>query len=268
MADKKVKLSAKWQLDAALLSRPVDLTALVTMSRSSPDSFLEDRTLHRLVTSLLNETNDKKSDKDTKLDVLNILANVATGSKAAVSEVRAALQGVSEWFDSYMAQEETTGGQEPELNKAMVLLLARCWDYRLKTEDVLELTQGNRKIALCTVVGLLEDGETYSTELKQRQKPSQGRMGQWEHELVVHRYEKPLLLQICRLPRGFTHPGTYFDSSGELALYSVERFGEEMDTLLEITLRSNLVEKPHGTVRLPLRERRRGETQTLRKQGW
>ena len=47
--------------------------------------------------------------------------------------------------------------------------------------------QGNRKIALCTVVGLLEDGETYSTELKQRQKPAQGKMGQWEHELVVHR---------------------------------------------------------------------------------
>ena len=32
-----------------------------------------------------------------------------------------------------------------------VLLLARCWDYRLKTEDVLELCQGNRRIALCTV---------------------------------------------------------------------------------------------------------------------
>ena len=98
--------------------------------------------------------------------------------------------------------------KEPELNKAMVLLLARCWEYKLKTEDVLELTQvnilmsrrkyffsdqfispsqGNRKIALCTVVGLLEDGETYSTELKQRQKPGQGKMGQWEHELVCHR---------------------------------------------------------------------------------
>ena len=41
----------------------------------------------------------------------------------------------------------------------MVLLLARCWDYRLKTEDVLELTQWNRRVALCTVVGILEDGE-------------------------------------------------------------------------------------------------------------
>ena len=122
------------------------------------------------------------------MDVLNILANVAISSKRACNEVRNALQHVSEWFDDYMSKEESTPGQEPELNKAMVLLLARCWDYRLKTEDVLELTQGNRKIALCTVVGLLEDGETYSTELKQRQKPGQGKMGQWEHELVVQRF--------------------------------------------------------------------------------
>eukprot|EP01040_Poterioochromonas_malhamensis_P016992 gene16992-19430_t len=242
MSKLSVKLPAKWQLDAALLSRPVDLTPLVAMSRTTPDNFLEDKTLHRLV-QLLNEANENKSNRDTKLDILNIFANVALSSRA-VSEVRAALQGVSEWFDQYIAQEETIPGEEPELNKIMVLLLARCWDYKLKTEDVLELTQGNRKIALCTTVGLLEDGETYSTELRQKQKPGQGKMGQWEHELVCQRYEKPLMLQICRLLRGFTHPGTYFEASEqELALYSVERFADEMDTLLEITLRSNLVEK-------------------------
>jgi len=37
-----VKLSAKWQLDAALLSRPVDLTALVTLSKRDAESFLEE----------------------------------------------------------------------------------------------------------------------------------------------------------------------------------------------------------------------------------
>jgi len=239
-----IKLTAKWQLDAALLSRPVDLTPLVAMSRNYPDKFLEDNTLHRLVSLLLNEKNSLKSDKDTKLDVLNILANVAGGSPEAVSEVRVALQGINEWFDEYIRTEEEDPTQEPELHKAMVLLLARCWDYKLKTEDVLELTQGNRRIALCTVVGLLEDGETYSTELKQRQKPAQGQIGQWEHELVCQRYEKPLLLQICRLLRGFTHPGTYFEASDrEIALYSVDQFAIEMNTLLEITLRSRLVEK-------------------------
>lgn len=98
-------------------------------------------------------------------------------------------------------------------------------------------------MSLCTVVGLLEDGETYSTELKQRQKPGSGQMGQWEHELVCqrwdvliclythelsvtalrlhYRYEKPLLLQVCRLLRGFTHPGTYFEAAdgAELELF-------------------------------------------------
>lgn len=108
--------------------------------------------------------------QDTKLDVLNILANVSA-SKNAVSEVRVALQGISEWFDEYMAEEETKPGQvwsrlifilhsvvysqyyystaqEPELHKAMVLLLARCWDYKLKTEDVLELTQARLKSSI------------------------------------------------------------------------------------------------------------------------
>lgn len=52
--------------------------------------------------------------QDTKLDVLNILANVAAGSKKAVAEVRAALHGVSEWFDEYMTKEEAIGGQVRE----------------------------------------------------------------------------------------------------------------------------------------------------------
>ena len=84
MAKSGVKLSAKWQLDAALLSRPVDLTSLVTLSKSNPEKFVEDDTLHRLVSILLNEKNLNKSDKDTKLDVLNILANVAGGKLYAI----------------------------------------------------------------------------------------------------------------------------------------------------------------------------------------
>jgi hypothetical protein len=241
----KVNLTAKWQLDASLLSRPVDLTSLVSMSKNTPEKFAEDNTCERLVSMLLNEKNNNKSDNDTKLDVLNIFANVAGTSPEANAVVLNALQQVSEWFDDYITQEEIDPSAEPELHKAMVLLLCRCWEYKLKTEDVLELTQGNRRVALCTVVGLLEDGETYSTELKQRQVPGQGKMGQWEHELVCQRYERPLLLQICRLLRGFTHPGTYFEAKegGEVELLSVERFADEMDILLDITLKSRLVEK-------------------------
>jgi len=304
MSSNKTKLSASWQLNAALLSRPVDLTSLVSMSKTHPAKFAEDDVLKKLVNMLLNEKNLNKADKDTKLDVLNILANVANtysyhnssagengspvkaprptetssdGTAVVTSSsinnnkhspavnkiihttrslVRNALAGISEWFDEYITEEYNASldadddeESEPELYKSMVLLLARCWDYSLKTEDVLELTQGNRRIALLIVIGLLEDGETYSTVLKQKQKPGVGVVGQWEHELVCHRYEKPLVLQICRLIRGFTHPTTYFanleesSGGGEIAVQSVERFADEMDTLLALTLTSGVLEK-------------------------
>ena len=62
------KLGASWQLNAALLSRPVDLTALVSLSQTSPGDFFGDDTLSRMVKMLLNATDDTRSDKDTRLD--------------------------------------------------------------------------------------------------------------------------------------------------------------------------------------------------------
>jgi hypothetical protein len=85
----------------------ISAACLIALYMPVADNFLEDNTLHRLVTSLLNEKNTNKSDKvrlrlkircgiliahyenflqDTKLDVLNILANVAA-SKNAVAVV-------------------------------------------------------------------------------------------------------------------------------------------------------------------------------------
>lgn len=34
------------------------------------------------------------------------------------------------------------------------------------------------------VVGVLEDGRTYATELVQSRKPREGAVAQWEHEVV------------------------------------------------------------------------------------
>lgn len=45
------------------------------------------------------------------MDVLHILANVAGGSKKSVAEVRVALGGISEWFDEYIATEESDPGE-------------------------------------------------------------------------------------------------------------------------------------------------------------
>ncbi|KAJ8614289.1 hypothetical protein CTAYLR_001175 [Chrysophaeum taylorii] len=241
------KLGAKWQLDAALLSRPVDLTTLVSLSQTDPEDFFADDTLGRMVKLLLNATDDTRSDKDTRLDVLTILSNLAVAPERR-EQIQMALHGVNEWFDDYMAREEGRAESkdvEPELHKLMLLLLSRLYEYKLKTEDLLELVRLDKVLGLETVVGLLEDGETYTTELHRKQAPATGRMGQWEHKLVCHRHEKPLVLQLCRLLRGFTLPASYFgtEQDAELTEHAVNEFTTEMNLLLDITLKSQLVEK-------------------------
>ncbi|KAJ1453539.1 hypothetical protein M885DRAFT_524007 [Pelagophyceae sp. CCMP2097] len=249
------KLGAKWQLEAALLSRPVDLTALVTLSQTAPNEFFNDDTVGRMVKLLLNATDDTRSDKDTRLDVLTVLSNLAAQPERRQREhIKMALEGINEWFDDYMTREEARRDSdhddvEPELHKLMLLLLARLYDYKLKTEDLLELVRDDKVLGLETVVGLLEDGETYTTELHRKQTPAEGRMGQWEHKLVCHRHEKPLILQLCRILKGFTLPQSYFQEAGNLGQgkvlteHSVAEFTEEMNLLMDITMKSKLVEK-------------------------
>jgi hypothetical protein len=239
-----------WQLNAALLSRPADLSALVRMSMSDPLQFFTgDGILGKMVQRLLNNES-RNSDKMTKIDVLTILGNLA--KKAAVpgqdarDELAGVLSSVSGWFDDYMHQEESDGQTgEPELHKCMLILIARIYDYELKSEDLLELTGGDRYLALATIVGLLEDGETYSTGIQVKSKAGEQQRAQWEHALVYHRYEKSLVVQISRLLRGFTHPNTFFSGSDgdDVSLHMVEEFSVEMDSLLELTMTTNLVEK-------------------------
>ena len=124
-----------------LLSRPVDLTALVSLSQTSPDDFYEDDTLSRMVKILLNAESDKKADKDTRLDVLTILSNLAASSEGKRrDDIREALDGVNDFMERYLEKESS--GSEPELHKLMLLLLARCFEYSIKTEDLLELCRG------------------------------------------------------------------------------------------------------------------------------
>lgn len=49
------------------------------------------------------------------------------------------------------------------------------------------------------VVGVLEDGKTYATELVQSRKPGQGAVAQWEHELVSYFHLRVFTIEI--LPR-------------------------------------------------------------------
>lgn len=172
-ATKKNKtLSPSWLFNAAMLSSPVDLSSLVTLSRDDPDAILQELgLLNKMVEKVLNadasKAAGKRVSKSTRLDLLLILANCCRYSEDefATEHIRKVLGGVSTWFEAYLEQHEASPSRHgklrsnPELHKAMLLLLARAYDYKLRTEDLLELTGGDRNLALESVLGILEDGE-------------------------------------------------------------------------------------------------------------
>ncbi|KAH8053626.1 hypothetical protein JL722_9472 [Aureococcus anophagefferens] len=262
------KLSAKWLFDAAMLSSPMDLGSLVSLSLESPATISNEAgLLKRMVAVVLNGPGKRhKVGRQTRLDVLHILANCALtvddGEKNAVR--RAVRRGA--WFDEYMAEEGVEMdavvalgelgaplSPEPEIHKAMLVLLCRVFDYELRTEDLLELCRGNRRLALETVCGLLEDGEAVSTAVAQRQEAQGGQRAVWEKVVVAQRWERSLVAQACCLLRGFTHPATYFKAMDEgfyflecgveLPEYCIEQFSLEMHGLLAVAMRDQLVEK-------------------------
>eukprot|EP00617_Octactis_speculum_P020116 CAMPEP_0185769624 /NCGR_PEP_ID=MMETSP1174-20130828/55055_1 /TAXON_ID=35687 /ORGANISM="Dictyocha speculum, Strain CCMP1381" /LENGTH=465 /DNA_ID=CAMNT_0028454763 /DNA_START=6 /DNA_END=1400 /DNA_ORIENTATION=+ len=259
-------LSPMWIFNAAMLSQPMDLSTLVTLSRDNPISIVQENGLmEKMISKVLNVKDSKLIDKDARLDVLLVLANVArTNDDECKAKVRMALQSVSSWFDTYLKQEEGDGKhevddsdeedyvEEPELHKTMLLVLARAYNYELKTEDLLELAGGNRTLALRSVVSLLEDGETILSEIKKRRSADVAQQAQWEQKFAVIRHEKKLVLQMCQLLLGFTRPDTYFASLDEgyyfmeagleLPEYTIEKFSVELDALMEITTESRLVE--------------------------
>jgi hypothetical protein len=54
-------------------------------------------------------------------------------------QIKIVLQGVSEWFDDYLSREPVSCEdveKEPEMHKAMLLVLSRTYGYALKVRDV------------------------------------------------------------------------------------------------------------------------------------
>lgn len=211
--------------------------------------------LNRLVDKVLNAPeSSRRVDKEARLDVLRIMANCCkSDSVFSKGKIQKVLAGVSSWFEKFCETQRESEKSDPELHKAMLLLLARAFDYKLKTEDVLELTSGDRKLALESVIGILEDGEIVVTEVKLCTNPTVGQRGQWEQREASIRYEKALVLQMCQLLLGFTRADTYFSSLEEgfyfmeagleLPEYCIEAFSVEVDHLLAVTKKSKLVEK-------------------------
>jgi hypothetical protein len=72
-------------------------------------------------------------------------------------------------------------------------------------------------------------------------------LAQWEHALTSHRHEKPLILHMCRLLRGFSHPTSYFSAASEgdnsLTLHAIGAFSAEINALQDCAMRGGLIEK-------------------------
>lgn len=250
----KTNLGAAWQLSAAMLSRPLELGPLIALSVSKPHEFTEKGVLHKLV-KLLNKTANDEADKKSKIDILRILGNLAAHEeyREAIKQV---IMDVSEWFELYMHEQESATYipadirliadiEEPTLHKAMLIVLARCFDYRLRTEDLLELTDNDSVLGLATVIGVLEEGFTEVTTIRKKRDATAGKVAQWEQGTVYSAHEKVLVVQCCRLLRGFTLPGSYISSKTEeeVSEKSIEEFNRKINQLLALTLDAELVEK-------------------------
>lgn len=111
------KLTPTWMFNAALVSSPVDLSSLVKLSREDPNAVLNEvGLLNRMVEKVLNAPGSSKNvDKDSRLDVLLILANCCKGDcQFAKEKVKKVLSGVTSFFESYIEKSEKSPAQRGE----------------------------------------------------------------------------------------------------------------------------------------------------------
>ena len=174
--------------------------------------------------------------------ILVNLAHAAAGIPDEEDQLKSCLEHLTSWYDDTYLPIIQKRGQHPALHdacairqekercdmsripKAMLFLLSQLYHHDLKTEDVLELTGGNRLLALECVLGILDD------------------------EALPACQEKLLVFQMCRLLRGFTYPAVHFASSGSKigissSTHAIDAFCDEITKLKERVIRSGLLEK-------------------------
>lgn len=211
-------------INDAIACCPIDLTKLLQIAYNQPHTYIYSRrTLERLVTLTLNQFDENKSNKDVKLKMIDILSCMSIHSKDGLLEVKNALQVISEDYDSYISSESLK--EEPKLNKAMIILLSRCWEYNLKAQDILELTKDNRKLAIHALLGLLNDCDKYYRH---------------DSSSKTSKYNKELIFLLVKLFRGLTQPQAYFKD--EITVHSVEKFTDEIDNFIHYIYHTNIIQ--------------------------
>jgi len=92
----KPALTPGWLFKSAMITAPVDLSALVTMSRDHPQAILEEfGLLNQMVAKVLNAPDtSSRIDKATRLDVVLIFGNLCLyGDEFARDKVKKVLAG-------------------------------------------------------------------------------------------------------------------------------------------------------------------------------
>eukprot|EP01032_Pedospumella_encystans_P007960 gene7960-9490_t len=117
---------------------PVNLDRFVTIAKNESYRIFTEHIANRLIITLLNEQDLRISDKNTKLQIIEIFHAVATSTRALRVMTRIILQNTDVWFDDEVdeaVRERTSKDghgellpvRDPEILKRMKLLFAACW---------------------------------------------------------------------------------------------------------------------------------------------
>lgn len=135
MSSSQESLSLKFH--RVLQDLPVDLSSFVSISKTDPSSLLicshhVPSTAQQILVVLLNEPDNRISNRATKLQALEVLLNIANSSRTNRIKLRLTLQENEKWFTDDVYSDPRFAGEllperDPMLIKLVKVMFSKCW---------------------------------------------------------------------------------------------------------------------------------------------
>ena len=116
---------------------PVDLSSFVLISKTDPNSLVifshhVPSTAQQILVVLLNEPDNRISNRATKLQALEVLLNIANSSRTNRIKLRLTLQENDKWFTDDVYSDPRFAGEllperDPMLIKLAKVMFSKCW---------------------------------------------------------------------------------------------------------------------------------------------
>lgn len=116
---------------------PVDLSSFVSISKTDPNSLLifshhVPSIAQQILVVLLNEPDNRISNRATKLQALEVLLNIANSSRTNRIKLRLTLQENDKWFTDDVYSDPRFAGEllperDPMLIKLVKVMFSKCW---------------------------------------------------------------------------------------------------------------------------------------------